>query len=569
MRRPARVTIAVLAVAALALLTRFVGLGARPFHWDEARVGYWTLRSLETGVYEYRPIAGGPFLYLADRVVFGMVGASDFTARAIVALVGGLLPISALLFHEHNRVRRPPATEGRTPSSWRVGLSRTETVSLALLLALTPPLLYYSRFLRGDLPLAAFGLVAFGSFVRAHRTESRGWFYVGALFVGLAATTSALSPAMAACWLVAAALSFDEGRVRRDTSRAIRTRARRIADGVSDRATPLARGLFVVLGVVVLFFAPRGGNASLYNPGTLLAALERATVGAAEAFWGVFVLGRHAPPSHLNDHALLPYVEGLVGTLLATALPVVALAVYGFLLDRYSGRPRPVVAFATYWAGIGVLFFAGATEVNAPWVAVHVLVPLSIPAAVGLASFVDFGRRAVASEEAVPIALTLLLVLAGGVHLGAVLVGDAYAPPDDDSELAQYAQPSADLRPAMADATRAIEGNDGVDVLYVGSAYVVADESTLEAPPVPPGDRQAFSNRLPLAWYFESADAETASVGRPEGLTENPPPVVVTTPALQEDVATRTGSGYQAYEVELGLYDRDVVFFVRTTSASA
>lgn len=564
MRRPSRAARAVLAVTALALLARFVGLGSRPFHWDEARVGYWTLRSLETGVYEYRPVAGGPFLYLVDRVVFALVGASNAAARAVVALVGGLLPLAALLFYDPARVRDRRATDARGPAGWRVGLSGAETVSLAVLLAVTPPLLYYSRFLRGDLPLAAFGFVAFGCFVRAHRTERRSWLYAGATAVGLAATTSALAPAMGACWLVAAALSFDEGRVRRDASSAIRRRARRIGAGASDRATPLARSLFVVLGVVVAFFAPRGGDAGLYDPATLPAALRRATVGAAEAFWGVFVLGRHAPPYHRNDHALLPYVEGLTGTLLATALPVVVLGVYGFLLDRYSGRPRPLVGFATYWAGVGLLFFAGATEVNAPWVAVHVLVPLAVPAAVGLGSFVDYGRRAVADEAAVPVAVTLLLLLAGGVHAGAVLAGDVYAAPHADSELAQYAQPSADLEPVMANATAAVEGNDGVDVLYVGGAYHVADESTLDRPPVPPGDREAFSNRLPLAWYFERADAETASVSRPEGLTDAPPPVVVTTLDFRGDVAKQLGDGYRATTVELGLYDREVVVFVAT-----
>ncbi|MFB6256868.1 MAG: hypothetical protein ABEH58_09130, partial [Haloplanus sp.] len=35
---------AVLATTALALAVRLVGLGARIFHWDEGRVGYWILR---------------------------------------------------------------------------------------------------------------------------------------------------------------------------------------------------------------------------------------------------------------------------------------------------------------------------------------------------------------------------------------------------------------------------------------------------------------------------------------------------------------------------------------------
>lgn len=561
MRRPSRVTAAVLVVTAVALLTRFVGLGARPFHWDEARVGYWTLRSLETGVYEYRPVAGAPFVYLATRFVFGLVGASDATARAVVALVGGLLPAAALLYHDPGRSTDRTAQE-TADHGWRVGLNGTETVSLALLLTVAPPLLYYSRFLRGDLPLAAFGLVAFGCFVRARRTGSRRSLYAGAVAVGLALSSSALAVAMVACWLVATVLSFDEARVERVDASILRSRARRVGSGVADRATPLARSLFVTLAVVVFFFAPRGGPAGLYDPATLPAALYQGSFGAVEKFVGVFVLGRHNPPYHTNGHALVPYVEGIVSALLVTALPIVALALYGFLRERYSGRSRPMVTFAAYWGGVGVLFFAGATEVNAPWVAVHVLAPLCIPAAVGLASFVDFGRGAISGTDAVPVAVAVLLVLAGGVHIGAV-VDDAYAAPGPDSELSQYAQSGTDLRPAMENATVAIEGNEGVDVLYVGAAYDVGDESSLRRPPVPESERAAFSGRLPLSWYFERAGARTESIAQPEGLGEDPPPVVITSTGLQGDVSQRLGGDYRIYEVELGLYDRTVVMFVK------
>lgn len=625
MRRPSRVTAAVLLLTALALLTRFVGLGARPFHWDEARVGYWTLRSLETGVYEYRPVAGGPFLYLVSRVAFDALGTSDAAARAVVALVGGLLPAAALLFHAPRSAGAagseptPEATPGTDSASdadsvsdadtasdadtvaadtvaadtdsfavaadtpppttrvdrtsarsderaadhgWCVGLDGTETVSLALLLAVSPPLLYYSRFLRGDLPLAAFGLVAFGCLVRARLTGRRRYLYLGAVAVGLALSTSALAVAMLACWLVAATLSFDEIRVERRSAAVVRGRVRSIRSSAAAATTPLARSLFVLLGVVAFLFAPRGGEAGLYSFGTFPAALYRGTFGAFERFAGVFVLGRHNPPAHTNGHALVPYVEGLVATLVVTALPVVALALYGFLRERYSGRSRSAVTFAGYWAGVGVLFFAGATEVNAPWVAVHVLAPLTVPGAVGLAAVVDYARDAITGSDAAPVAVAVLLLFAGGLHVG-VVATEAYGSPDADADLAQYGQPGADLRPAVENATTAIEGNEGVDVLYVGSPYAVGDETSLRQPPVPPSDRAVFSSRLPLSWYFERAGAQTASIAQPEGLTGNPPPVVVTSPELRDDVGERLGDGYRVYEVDLALYDRIAVVFVR------
>ena len=93
-----RVALAVAALAALALAVRLVGLGGRPFHWDEARVGYWTLRTAATGDWAYHPIIHGTLVQHVDALVFSAIGANPFTMRLFVALVGGLLPLAALCF---------------------------------------------------------------------------------------------------------------------------------------------------------------------------------------------------------------------------------------------------------------------------------------------------------------------------------------------------------------------------------------------------------------------------------------------------------------------------------------
>ncbi|ERH11859.1 MAG: hypothetical protein J07HB67_00870, partial [halophilic archaeon J07HB67] len=75
-----RTVLAVAGVTLLALVVRFVALDARPFHWSEGRVGYWALRFAETGVYDYRPVAGGPLVFVAARWAIGLFGASDAIA---------------------------------------------------------------------------------------------------------------------------------------------------------------------------------------------------------------------------------------------------------------------------------------------------------------------------------------------------------------------------------------------------------------------------------------------------------------------------------------------------------
>ncbi|MFW5949470.1 MAG: TIGR03663 family protein, partial [Halolamina sp.] len=104
------------------------------------------------------------------------------------------------------------------------------------------------------------------------------------------------------------------------------------------------------------------------------------------------------------------------------------------------------------------------------------------------------------------------------------------------------------------------ENPGGVDVLYVGADLAVAEESTLDRPPVPESARGAFSARLPFAWYVERAGAETASVDAP-GAIASAPPVVVTTSDHRRAVADRL-SGYERYTVEQGLTDRRLVVFV-------
>ncbi|MFC7096541.1 flippase activity-associated protein Agl23 [Halobaculum marinum] len=532
-----RTVAAVGVVVALALIARFALLGARPFHWDEGRVGYWTLRYLDTGVYEYRPVAGGPFLYLANRWVFALFGASDATARAVVALVGGLLPAAALLF--------------------RGSLRDDETVALAALLAGSPLLVYYSRFLRGDVLAAAFGLVAVGALVRHRDTGARWPLYLAAAAVPLALASSGFALVSLPLWLVAGVAVLDETRVRGTPAAA----AQRVGAGVAwlrANTTPLARALFVFLGVALLLFAPRGGGVGpgLWSPSTLPSVVSFAFVEAPERFVQLRFADRLSPPARGNS--FLPAVVGYARTLVATAWPALLFGLVGFLHERYQPESRGVVAFGGYAAGLGLLAFPIASMGVEPWTAVHVVPLLALPGAVGLAwAARGLAARASVAEPALLVAV-LLVASAGVVGYGATAAG-VYADPAPGSAFAQYAQPSDDLDPMLAAAATAMEGNDGTDVGYVGRELYTEQEYAL--PPVAAVDRDAWGARLPLQWYFERMGAETESVTALAQFGDDPPPVVVTTPDRRVDVNTNL-DGYQQYDASLGLWNRDVIVFV-------
>jgi uncharacterized protein (TIGR03663 family) len=527
-----RTTLAVVAFAALALLARLVALDARAFHWDEARVGYWTLRYLETGAFSYRPVAGGPFLYVVDRHVFALLGASDAAARLPVAVVSGLAPLVAL--------------------AYRTRLDDVETALFAGLLAVNPVLLYYGRFLRGDVPLAVFTLAAVGLSLYAWDRRDRRAGYGAVGFAALAATTSGFVVATLACVVVAAALTVDHRRVLGRGAPAPAALSTRLPS-----STTAARAALLAVVVLVFFYAPRAGETDapgLWKPTTVLGVLEAVFVDAPQRFVGVRIASRDGA-----GHSLLPYLADLGGLLATTALATLALAAFAFLRDRYrAGESRGVVAFHTYWGGVAVFVFAVATEVSAPWLGVHVVAPLLVPAAVGLAAVARFGaRRADVDRRSVAAVLLVVLALAGNV--GGLAAGSVYATPSPDDPLAQYAQPADDLDPFYRNVSAAADG-DGVDVLYVGESLVMVDDRDADAPPVD----ERWGERLPLPWYVARAGATSESVRSPAMLAqyEEVPPVVVADGSARADVASRL-DGYESTRYRLGLWNRDVFVFVR------
>ncbi|WP_137287167.1 flippase activity-associated protein Agl23 [Halorussus salinisoli] len=548
-----RTAVAVLTVTLLALALRLFALGTRVFHWDEARVGYWILRYAENGIWEYHAVIHGPFLYHVNKYLFQWFGASDFLARLPVAVVSGLLPLTAWLFRER--------------------LRRVEMIAVGLFFAANPVILYYSRFMRNDVLLAAFMMYALAFYVRLFDTGKPRYLYAGTLMVALAFTTKENVLVYVVTWLGAAVLLFDH--------------RLQLVVGADDRVAFLREqaretwralwhdrwGLHLVLGVVfffavvVFFYAPRSQGVSepglwkaFGNPGTFPAVLEEATVGSWESFVGKWGEG--------NQKSYLGTLESLGAVLWEGAAAIVVLAVVGFVADRYVGdRPRDVVSFTAYWGFVSILGYPVIVENAFPWEVVHAVVPLAVPAGVGIAILVRWGAEAVTDGDAVSATLAALLVLLVAGQVAATAVSTTYQHPadqyldeaeEDRNALLQYGQPAEGLRPTLERVRYAANHNDGIDVLYYGSDFYVADETE--------NDRWAagggWYDRLPLPWYTEMYGAEVDSTTELGVVESDPPPVVVARAGDRAQVAERL-DGYRAFEEELTLWGSETVFFVR------
>jgi predicted membrane-bound mannosyltransferase len=137
-----------IAVLLLATILRFWDLGAKPLHHDESEHAYFSLMFARYPPgYMYDPLLHGPFQFHAEGIVFKLI----MIAESIFG-VGGL---SGHPWINDGTARILPAVVGigivALPLGLRRDLGRIGALIAALLLAVSPAFVYFSRFLREDI----------------------------------------------------------------------------------------------------------------------------------------------------------------------------------------------------------------------------------------------------------------------------------------------------------------------------------------------------------------------------------------------------------------------------------
>ncbi|WP_436910988.1 flippase activity-associated protein Agl23 [Halosimplex marinum] len=556
-----RTTRWVLGIVAAGLLVRLAFLGHRVAHFDEGRVAWWSAYFLETGEFHYRYIIHGPLVQHVNKFLFDALGANDFTMRLFVALVGALLPLAALLFREH--------------------LDGDEVVGTAFFLAFSPLLLYYSRFFRSTLLAAAFAFVAFGLLVRAYDERSVRYVYGAVAFVALAFTAKENAAVYLLVWVGATALLLDQALFRTGGDRSgfdwarerlddLRGR-RSLADYAADFLWHGTVALLVFLAVTLYFYAPRSPDTAavgfwqaVTNPTLFPDLFDRTLDDVVEgySYWFGGTTDAGCRKDNIID-AYLCFLGQEVHAMAQSALALTLMAVVGFLAERWGRvRSRGVVLFCAYWGFVSVVGYPLGTDIANAWIAVNALVPLALPAGVGIALVVDSARDALHTDSVRFGITAFVLVLIGG-YMAASAVGYVYLDDTtDDNELVQYAQPADDFRPSMAVLEDRAADHDGVDVLFVGNSYVRDNPRDAGIEPT----CTSISNTLPLQWYVEAygatgdciQDADTAVQRLQDG--EVDPLVVIAPNELETDLAPAL-EGYDADTHRLRHYGSEAVFF--------
>nr|WP_320160486.1 flippase activity-associated protein Agl23 [uncultured Methanoregula sp.] len=136
-----RTTCALAIILILAFILRFWQLDLKLLHHDEAIHSWFCYQFLTTGIWQYDPSYHGPFLYYVTTGIFALIGPSDFAARLLPSLFGfAIIPLVYAIY--------------------RIGyISKNQMLVAALFIAISPDMVYFSRFLRHDIFMLFFTML--------------------------------------------------------------------------------------------------------------------------------------------------------------------------------------------------------------------------------------------------------------------------------------------------------------------------------------------------------------------------------------------------------------------------
>jgi uncharacterized protein (TIGR03663 family) len=392
-------------LAALAL--RCPELAIRPMHNDEA-VNAIKLRALwEKGSYQYDPQEyHGPTLPYASLLWVKLTGVPDFAQcneaelRAVTVIFGVglilLLPLAA------------------------DGLGRRATVCAAFLTAVSPAMVFYSRYYIHEMLLVFFTFLALASGWRYAQSRKISWALLAGAAVGLMEATKETFVLAVAAAAGAIALNAFWSRAPKEKSTSVQSSLKAIA-------VALAAWLAVVVVLFTSFFTHARGPLDAVE--TYLPWLRRMQGASPHIHPWDFYLARVA----LFHSGREPWwSEGLI---LALACAGIVAAFMGRGMEEGQSRFMRFLAFYTVLLTVGY----SVIEYKTPWCLLGFWHGMILLAGAGMVALVDW-MRVCALKVAVVIAL-----LAGAAQLAFQAWQSSFEFSSDPGNPYVYAQTSPDM----------------------------------------------------------------------------------------------------------------------------
>lgn len=350
MRSRAAFGVILLAVAAGALVFRLPRLTERPMHGDEAVQAVKAGILAETGVYRYDPhqFHGPTLYYLTLPSLWYSAGgrladATEATFRIVPVLFGTGLVLLLLLVGD--------------------GLGRVEAACAGVLTAVSPAMVFYSRFYIQEMLLVFLTFAAIAAGWRYTRSRRLGWALLTGLCLGLMHATKETCVIAHASMLGALVLLFAWDR----------------GEGWDIRGRlPLKR----LVGAVLV-----GGAASAVLFSSFLTHWA-GPLDSIRAYADYFDrAGKdplHLHPWHYYLKTLL-YVKQAPGPWWSEGL-IVALALGG-IVAAFAGRRRPLVRFLAVYTALMTVAYS-IIPYKTPWCALGFLHGMILLAGVGAVALV-------------------------------------------------------------------------------------------------------------------------------------------------------------------------------------
>jgi uncharacterized protein (TIGR03663 family) len=345
-----------------ALFVRLYHLDLKLFHHDEAVHAWFSYRLLTEGAYTYDPIYHGPLLYYTTASMFWLFGGSDLVARVVPAVLGALL--IPLLY----------------PLKQLGYLSSRQALVAALFIAVSPEMIYFSRFLRNDIFVVFFTLLLLVALLLYLDREKPGYLMLAAAAAGLGMSAKENMPIVLLIFGAYGAYALRRGAIRLPP----------------HWKRDLLLAALVTVGIMALFYSSFGQHPEVLMDGWLRAIEHWTAMHQQERLGGppyfylmllllydlpililaAFATGQFLTAITAGDHDKEEREnEGWAAKLKSTAQSLFEKKSPGEGAYGTDDKNREFTLFCIVWMIASLAVYAYIGE-KVPWLAIHQLLPL-------------------------------------------------------------------------------------------------------------------------------------------------------------------------------------------------
>ncbi len=383
----------------LGFIMRIWDVGSRALHHDESLHAYYAWQLYVGRGYTYDPLMHGPLKFEFTSFFYLLFGDSEFSARLWPVLLGTAMIALPYLLRHH--------------------LTRPGALITSLLITFSPTLLYFSRFIRDDVPLAFFSFLLFICVLRFIESHQNRYLYIGATMMALSMASMEASYLMFFIFGTFVAFAVLREYLAGGDGPVIRA-----FKSISLDAWLTAISIFVVITVVLFstFFTNPYG---IWDPRYSLMSADRKDILGGLTYWIAQHSVQRGGQPWFYYLLVIPLYEQ-IAVLFGLAGAVSAI----FSRSLFK-------TFLVWWAAGSLLLFSWAGE-KMPWLSLHITLPLLVLAGMFIGRVITYRR----GWKLIAIGSAFSALFALQVHSAFAL---SYQDAANPTEMLIYVQTSQDV----------------------------------------------------------------------------------------------------------------------------